>query len=189
MTAFIDEHRGRFGVEPICRVPGVSASAYYQRATGQRSTRAIEDERLLERIRETHAANYFAYGCRRTWKAMQRAGKDAGAIISRRLMRAHQIQGAKRRGKPWRTTIADPTARRSPDLVEHDFTAQRPDQLSVADFTYLRCWHGPMFFSFVIDVYSRRVVGWHSTATCAPTSSSTPCGWRSRAARPAPRSS
>ena len=65
MTAFIDEHRGRFGVEPICRVLGVSASAYYHRATGQRSARAIEDERLLERIRELHAANYYAYGSRR----------------------------------------------------------------------------------------------------------------------------
>jgi len=75
-------------------------------------------------------------------------------------MRGAGIQGAKRRGKPWRTTIADPAARRSPDLVERDFTAARPDQLWVADFTYLRCWEGVVFFSFVIDVFSRRVVGW-----------------------------
>ncbi len=75
MSRFIDEQRGRFGVEPICRTVGVSASAYYQRATGERSARSIEDERLLERIRALHAANYHAYGYRRTWKALLRAGE------------------------------------------------------------------------------------------------------------------
>jgi transposase InsO family protein len=77
-----------------------------------------------------------------------------------RLMRANAIQGAKRRGKPWRTTIPDPEARRRPDLVERDFTASAPNELWVADFSYLRCWEGVVFFSFVIDVYSRKVVGW-----------------------------
>jgi putative transposase len=110
VSRYIDEHRGRFGVEPICRVLGVSASAYYQRATGQRSARTIEDERLLERIREVHAANYYAYGYRRTWKALGRAGEPVGRDRVRRLMRVNRIQGAKRRGKPWRTTIADPAA-------------------------------------------------------------------------------
>ena len=75
-------------------------------------------------------------------------------------MRAHDIQGAKRRGKPWRTTITDASATRAPDRVNRDFTATRPDELWVADFTYLRCWEGVVFFSFVIDVFSRRVVGW-----------------------------
>ena len=79
---FIDEHRDRFGVEPICRVLGVSASAYYHRATGARSERSIEDERLLTRIRETHKANYEAYGYRRTWKALRRAGETAPALPS-----------------------------------------------------------------------------------------------------------
>ena len=160
MSAFIDEHRDCFGVEPICRTLDVSASAYYHRASGQRSARAREDERLLRVIEQTHAANYYAYGYRRTWKALLRAGEDVGRDRVKRLMRAHGIQGAKRRGKPWRTTIADPAALRPPDLVQRDFTAQRPDQLWVADFTYLRCWEGVVFFSFVIDVYSRRVVGW-----------------------------
>ena len=103
MSAFVDEHRGRFGVEPICRTLGVSASSYYQRATGTRSVRALEDERLLEVIREVHAANYFAYGYRRTWLALTRAGVQVGRDRVKRLMRAHGIQGAKRRGKPWRT--------------------------------------------------------------------------------------
>jgi len=164
VSCYIDAHRSRFGVEPICRTLGVSASAYYHRATGARSARAVEDERLLARIRELHAANYYAYGYRRTWKALGRAGVKVGRDRVRRLMRANGIQGAKRRGKPWRTTIADPAARRSPDLVQREFSAARPDQLWVADFTYLRCWEGLLFFSFVIDVCSRRVIGWQLAA-------------------------
>lgn len=160
MSRFIDEHRGRFGVEPICSVLGVSASAYYHRNSGARSARQVDDERLLARIEEVHAANYHAYGYRRTWKALLRAGESCGRDRVKRLMRTHGIQGAKRRGKPWRTTTANPAAHRAPDLVGRDFTASRPDELWVADFTYLRCWEGVVFFSFVIDVFSRRIVGW-----------------------------
>src|SRR5439155_22066476 len=112
VTAFIDQRRGDFGVEPICRTLGVSASAYYQRATGRRSARAIEDERLLERIRELHQANYYAYGSRRVWKALRRAGEPVGRGRVERLTRGNGICGAKRRGKPWRTTTPDPLARR-----------------------------------------------------------------------------
>lgn len=160
MTAFIDEYRGRFGVEPICRILGVSASAYYRRATGQRSVRSIEDEALTARLLKLHEANYCAYGYRRMWKALRREDLDVGRDRVKRLMRTAGIQGAKRRGKPWRTTVSDPRAPRPRDLVERDFTATRPDELWVADFTYLRCWEGVVFFSFVIDVYSRRIVGW-----------------------------
>ena len=160
MSRYIDEHRGRFGVEPICRALGVSASAYYQRKTGQRSARAVEDERLLGRIRELHAANYYAYGYRRMWKALARAGETAPRCQVQRLMRAHGIQGAKRRGKPWRTTRPDPAGRGRPDLVDRDFTASRPDELWVADLTYLRCWEGVVFFAFILDAHSRRIVGW-----------------------------
>lgn len=160
MSAFIDEHRERFGVEPICRTLDVSASAYYHRATGRRSDRVIEDERLLGRIRAVHEANYEAYGSRRTWKALLRAGEQVGRGRVERLMRTHGIQGAKRRGKPWRTTRPDPAARRRPDLVNRDFSASRPDELWVSDFTYGRCWEGVVFFSFVLDVYSRKIVGW-----------------------------
>jgi putative transposase len=160
VSRFIDEHRGRFGVEPICRTLGVSASAYYRRATGQRSRRAVGDEWLVEQIERVHAANYHCYGYRRTWVALQRDGVGVGRDRVKRLMRAHGIQGAKRRGKPWRTTIPDPTALRSPDRVNRRFTAAGPDRLWVADFCYLRCWEGLVFFAFVIDVWSRRVVGW-----------------------------
>jgi hypothetical protein len=160
VSAFIEEHRERFGVEPICETLGVSASAYYQRATGQRSDRAVEDERLLGVITELHAASYYAYGSRRMWKALLRDGERVGRSRVERLMRQNAIQGAKRRGKPWRTTRADPTALRSPDRVKRDFTASRPDEKWFADFTYLRCWEGLVFFSFVIDAYSRMIVGW-----------------------------
>ncbi len=78
MSAFIEEYRARFGVEPICRTLGVSASAYYERATGRRSARALEDERLLARILEVHEANYLAYGSRRMWKALLRSGESVG---------------------------------------------------------------------------------------------------------------
>jgi putative transposase len=160
VSRFIDCHRGRFGVEPICRVLGVSASAYYQRNSGERSARRLEDERLLARIEQVHAANYYAYGYRRTWKALLRAGEPVGRDRVKRLMRRAGIQGAKRRGKPWRTTTPDPRALRAPDRVERDFSASAPDRLWLADFTYLRCWEGVVFFAFVLDAFSRRVVGW-----------------------------
>jgi putative transposase len=105
VSRFVDEHRGRFGVEPICRVVGVSVSAYYQRASGRRSARAVEDDRLLARIRELHAANYYAYGYRRVWLALRRAGEQVGRGRVQRLMRSHGIQGAKRRGKKPAVTI------------------------------------------------------------------------------------
>jgi putative transposase len=160
VSAFIDMYRERFGVQPICRTLDVSASAYYQRASGHPSARAAEDERLLERIEQLHAVNYYAYGYRRMHKALRRAGETCGRDRVKRLMRAHGIQGAKRRGKPWRTTTPDRSATRPPDLVNRNFSAGGPDELWVADFCYLRCWEGVVFFSFVIDVFSRRVVGW-----------------------------
>jgi len=139
VSRYIDEHRGRFGVEPICRTLGVSASAYYQRKTGERSARAVEDERLLDRIQELHQANYYAYGYRRMWKALRRAGETVGRGRVQRLMRAHGVQAAKRRGKPWRNTRPAPRAERQADLVERDFSADRPNELWVADISYLRC--------------------------------------------------
>ena len=157
---FVDEHRDRFGVEPICRTLEISASAYYERRAGRRSARSVEDERLLARIREMHEANYCAYGYRRMWIALRRQGEEVGRGRVQRLMREAGIQGAKRRGKAWRTTTPDPAAARRPDLVERDFGAAAPDRLWVGDFTYLRSWEGASFFAFVIDAFSRRVVGW-----------------------------
>ena len=160
MSSFIEEHRERFGVEPICKTLEVSVSAYYERRTGRRSARAIEDERLLARIREVHERNYCAYGYRRMWIALQREGEEAGKGRIQRLMRDAEIQGAKRRGKPWRTTKADPEAGRRPDLVERDFSADGPNRLWVGDLTYLRSWDGLTYLAFVIDAFSRKVLGW-----------------------------
>jgi putative transposase len=106
------------------------------------------------------SANYFAYGYRRTWKAIGRAGETVGRGRVQRLMRTHGIQGAKRRGRPWCTTRPDPRAERRPDLVERDFSAERPNELWVADISWLRCWEGLVFFAFVLDAFSRMVVGW-----------------------------
>jgi transposase InsO family protein len=160
VTRFIDTYRDRFGVEPICRTLGVSASAYYQRKTGRRSERQVDDERLLEVIRQTHEDNFHAYGYRKMWKTLLRAGEQVPRCRVQRLMATNGICGAKRRGKKWKTTTPDGSAPRWPDLVERDFTAEAPNQLWVADYTYLRCWEGTVFFSFVIDVFSRKVVGW-----------------------------
>jgi putative transposase len=160
VSAFVDGERERFGVEPVCQALDVSVSAYYERASGRRSARAVEDERLLARIRELHAGNYYAYGYRRMWKALRRAGEHVPRCRVQRLMRANRIVGAKRRGKPWRTTKADPQALRRPDLVQRDFSASRSNELWVADLSYLRCWQGLVYFAFVIDAYSRMIVGW-----------------------------
>ena len=160
MSAFIDARREDFGVELICRTIGTSASAYYQRASGERSARDVEDDRLLGVIRRVHAENYEAYGSRRTWKALLRGGEDVGRGRVERLMSRNAIVGAKRRGKPWRTTVAGAEPVRVPDLLQRDFTASRRNERWCADFTYLRCWTGVMFLSFVIDVYSRMIVGW-----------------------------
>jgi putative transposase len=142
VSAYIDACRGRFGVEPICSVLGVSASAYYHRKTGARSQRVVEDERLLVRIRELHLANYEAYGSRKTWLALHRAGVEVGRDHVARLMRDAGIRGAKGRTKRWQTTQPE-LVRRLPDLVERRFEAA-----------------GVVFLSFVLDVWSRRVVGW-----------------------------
>jgi putative transposase len=160
VSAFIAEHRERFGVEPICSALGVSVSAYYERASGRRSAWQLEDERLLARIEELHEANYCAYGYRRTWKALLRAGENVGRDRVKRLMRQHAIQGAKRRGKPWRTTKADPKATRLPDLVQRDFTASRPDRSGSPTSPICAAGRGLVFFAFVIEAYSRRIVGW-----------------------------
>ena len=122
MSAFIEGHRERFGVEPICHTLGVSVSAYYERASGRRSSRAIEDERLLARIKEVHEANYCAYGYRRTWKALLRTGEVVGRDRMRRLMRQNNIQGANGAASPG----APPSPIRRPHGRVISFNATSP---------------------------------------------------------------
>jgi putative transposase len=134
VSAFIEERKVDFGVEPICRVLGVSASACYQRASGDRSARAVADERLVPVIRTVHEANYEAYGYRRTWLALLREGEHVPRCQVQRLMRLEGIRGAKRCGHAARTTVPDPHAADCPYLLERDFTASRPNERWVADF-------------------------------------------------------
>jgi putative transposase len=162
VSAFIAQQKAAgFAVELVCRTLGVSRSAHYERQSGQRSARAVADEQLLGVIRKVHEQNFEAYGYRKMHLALRRAGvNDVGRDRVKRLMRSHGIRGAKRRGRGFVTTRPDANAARLPDLVQRDFTATAPDRLYVADFTYIRCWEGMVFLAFVIDVFSRRVVGW-----------------------------
>ena len=116
MTAYIDTHRGRFGVEPICRCLDVSASAYYHRKSGRRSKRVVEDARLVALIRELHLENYEAYGSRKTWKRLCKAGHRTGRDQIARVMRQAGIRGAKGRTKRWQTTKPDLVRRSSQHL-------------------------------------------------------------------------
>jgi putative transposase len=164
VSRFVDGHRERFGVEPICQTLGVSASAYYQRASGQLSCRRLEDERLRVLIWEVWETNYACYGQERIWQELQRRGERVGRDRVARLMRLEGIQGAKRRRKRWQTTQADPHTSKRPDLVMRQFSAQAPNQLWVADLTQLRSWEVVIYLAFIIDVFSRMIVGWQLAA-------------------------
>ena len=135
MSAFIKQQKDAgFAVELTCRSTGVSPSAYYQRAKGVLSTRAVEDARLLVEIRRVFKANYECYGSLRVWKALLREGVIVGRGRVERLMATNGLVGAKRRGRAWKTTVADPEGCDRPDLVDRDFTAIAPDRVWVADF-------------------------------------------------------
>jgi len=159
VSAFIDQHRTHFGVEPICRELDVSASAYWARKSRPPSRRAIRDEFLLSEIRRVHEESSGVYGQWKVWQQLQREGIDVARCTVERLMRQHDIEGVQKR-KTQRTTIPDPTPPPVTDLVERNFSAERPDQLWVADFTYIRTWQGWSYLAVVLDVHTRRIVGW-----------------------------
>jgi putative transposase len=159
MTAFIDQHRERFGVEPICSTLQVAPSTYYAAKSRPPSARMVRDEWLKQQIKRIWDDNYQVYGARKIWRQARREGIDVARCVVERLMRELGIAGAVR-GRPKFTTVADDTAERPADLVERDFTATRPNQLWVADLTYVRTWVGFVYAAFIIDVYSRMIVGW-----------------------------
>jgi putative transposase len=140
MTRYIDQHRDRFGVEPICRALQIAPSSYYA-AKRQPSARAISDAELAPKVLRAWKDNYRVYGARKLWKQLRREGELVGRDRVARLMRTLGIAGAVR-GAQRRTTIADPAAVRSPDLVKRQFSATRPNQLWVSDFTYVATWSG-----------------------------------------------
>jgi len=159
MTRFIDDNRGDFGVEPICRTLQVAPSTYYDNKSRPLSARAIRDAVLMPILLALFQANYSVYGVRKLWVAAQRAGHDIGRDQTARLMKALGIAGV-RKGKRIRTTRPDDKADRPPDLVERDFTANRPNRLWVTDLTYVPTWAGVAYVCFIVDAFSRKIVGW-----------------------------
>jgi putative transposase len=155
----IDAHRDRFGVEPICRVVGVPASTYYAAKRRPPSARRRRDTQLKLEIQRVFDDNYQLYGARKIWRQLHREGFKVARCTVERLMGELDIAGVVR-GKTTRTTIHDEQAPRPADLVERDFTATCPNQLWVADLTYVRTWSGFVYAAFVIDAFSRMIVGW-----------------------------
>lgn len=170
MIRFIDEHRDRFGVEAICRVLSatecgfITSRGYRAAKTRAPSARALRDEILVAELRRVHAENYSVYGVRKMHHAMRRAGWDLGRDQVARLMRAAGLQGIRRGRKPVTTRPAEAPDARA-DLVERQFTAQRPHQPWVADITYVRILTGFCHVAFITDVCTRRIVGWAVAAS------------------------
>lgn len=159
MTGFIESHRGRFGVEPICRVMQFNPSTYWTAQHRAPSERSLRDESLKPEIRRVHKENYGVYGAHKLWKQLNREGIHVARCTVARLMRELGLRGV-RRGKAVRTTVPDAGAPRPADLVSRQFVATRPNQLWVADLSYVRTWAGFCYAAFVIDVFSRLIVGW-----------------------------
>lgn len=175
VVEFIDAHKDRFGVEPICTVLrahgcGIAPQTYYAIKSRPPSARAVRDEELKQLISDVfhdRLKGRGVAGARKVWHLLRRDGIEVARCTVERLMRELGLQGAVR-GRKVITTRADESAARPPDLVERDFTAQRPNQLWVVDFTYVPTWSGMGFTAFVSDVFSRRIVGWR-TAERMPT--------------------
>lgn len=159
MIAFIDEHRAEFGVEPICTQLQVAPSTYYHRITRVPCARAVRDEALKVEISRVRSENLDVYGARKVWLQLRREGFPVARCTVERLMRTMGLRGV-RRGKKVRTTFPETSQPRPADLVDRNFTASRPNQLWVADITYVSTWSGFVYVSLIIDVYSRFIVGW-----------------------------
>lgn len=157
-----------FGVEPICRVLTshglkIATSTYYAARNRTPSDRSVRDRELKTQISRVHADNFGVYGVRKVWRQLHREGIPVARCTVARLMRDLGLEGA-RRGKTIRTTVRDDGHERSADLLQRDFTASRPNERWVADFTYVATWSGIVYVAFVVDVFSRAIVGW-SAAT------------------------
>ncbi|WP_409945472.1 IS3 family transposase [Rubrivirga sp. S365] len=164
MITFIDDHREAYGVEPICKVLPIAPSTYYAAKARQsdpalRSARSQSDEALRAEIQRVWDENRSVYGAKKVWKQLKREGFVVARCTVARLMRTMGLRGVTR-GRRVRTTVPADLAERPLDLVERDFTAERPNQLWVSDLTYVATWRGFVYVAFVIDVFSRRIVGW-----------------------------
>jgi len=169
MVDYVDANRQEFGVEPICDVLQFASSTYYAAKSRVPSARSLRDAVWLPIILTLWTRNYRVYGVRKMWKAMGRAGHtDIGRDQVGRLMAELGIRGVQKR-LTRRTTVSDPTADRHPDLVDRQFTAERPNQLWVTDLTLVPTWSGVVYVCFIIDAYSRMIVGWRATTNMRTT--------------------
>jgi putative transposase len=172
MVTFIDQHRGTYGVEPICAVLPIAPSTYFlhktwQQAPTRRSKRRQRDDALRAAIQRVWDEHEQVYGPRKVWKQLRREGMCVARCTVARLMRDLGLRGVSR-GRAWKiTTQSDRAVERPADLVDRQFTATRPNQLWVADFTYVATWRGFVYVAFVIDVFARRIVGWRVSSSLA----------------------
>ena len=161
---FINTYRERWGVEPICRTLEVAPSTYYAAVSRPPSPRQVGDEVLKPEIARVHLENFGVYGVEKVWKQLLREGFEVGRDRVGRLMSAMALVGVVR-GKHKRTTVPADTDVRPMDLVARVFKAVAPNLLWVADLTYVSTWAGTVYVSFVIDAFSRRIVGWRVSST------------------------
>jgi transposase InsO family protein len=169
MVGFIDAHRAQYGVEPICAVLPIAPSTYCEQKARQADpqrlpARTQRDRHLRGEITRVWHANRRVYGARKVWRQLGREGVRAARCTVERLMRVEGLRGVVR-GRRVRTTIAEALGERPPDLVQRTFRASRPNQLWVADLTYVATWRGIVYVAFVIDVFARRIVGWRAAAS------------------------
>jgi putative transposase len=163
IVEFIDANRDEFGVEPICTTLRVAPSTYYAAKSRPLSARSLRDGVLVPILVALWTANYRVYGAHKLWKAARRAGHEIGRDQVARLMRIANIQGVSRKRR-LRTTRPDPEAPRPADLVKRQFTAERPNALWVTDLTYVPTWSGVAYVCFIVDAFSRMIVGWRVAA-------------------------
>jgi transposase InsO family protein len=169
MITFIDDHRATYGVEPICKVLPIAPSTYYMHVSrrvdpGLLPPRLRRDRMLKDEIQRVWDENFKVYGVRKVWRQLLREGIAVARCTVERLMKVMRLQGVVR-GKKVRTTVSDPSAERPKDLVNRQFTAERPNALWVSDFTYVSTWLGFVYVAFIIDVFARRIVGWRVSAS------------------------
>ncbi len=169
MTAFIDQHRDRFGVEPICQVLPIAPSTYFAHAARSadpdlRCDRAKRDAALLPEVQRVYRENFEVYGVRKVWRQLRRERFDVARCTVARLMKRLGLKGVIR-GKRVRTTISNPAASCPLDHVNRQFKASRPDELWVSDFTFVSTWQGFVYVASIIDVFARRIVGWRASST------------------------
>jgi putative transposase len=169
MIAFIDDHSGAHGVEPICNVLPIAPSTYHAHVAKRRdpaklSARARQDVSLKIEVRRVFDENFRVYGVRKVWRQLKREGFDVARCTVSRLMRDMGLQGAIR-GKTVKTTVSDKAAPCPLDHVNRQFKAPRPNVLWLSDFTYVATWTGFVYVAFVIDAYARRIVGWRVSRT------------------------